>query len=205
VDVLKEIDNQILRASSMLRDGDKPPYFLKGSNTFFGGQPTPIEIVLNVPADGDFYGKSLQLCLDAREVDTTVKTRPAFLPADWTYVNNAGLDIATYALGDDDIGSVSGLFELLLPEHYGSSPIHASAAFSARMGYAPQSGRAPFSPYAGALVFKTLEFIPRASAITVRFTPTYAKANTTAPEGQYTNEYRVTAVMSGYKKVKALR
>jgi hypothetical protein len=134
-----------------------------------------------------------------------VKTRPPFLPTDWTYVDQIGFDGALTVPGALDVGSVAGAFELLLPEQYSNSPINAALAFSGRMGYVATTGRAPFSPFAGGLRFETLEFIPRASAVTVRFTPTYSRTDDTDPVGQFTNEYRLTAVLSGYKKVKALR
>lgn len=204
IELIKRVDEQVRRAESMLRDGDRPPYFLRGNATWVGGQPTPVEIALNVPADGDFYAKSLHLCLDARIVDTTVNTRPPFLPVDWTFTDDIGVPTGVFVLSLDDIGQVSGLFELLLPQPYANSPVMSSSSFSARHGYNSDDGRAPFSSFAGALRFETPEFIERGSSVTVRFTPTYSRA-AADDEPTLVREYRISAVMPGYKKVKALR
>lgn len=201
-DLIKDIDKTVERANTMLRDGDRAPYFLKQSSTFFQGQLTPVEIVLNVPADGDFYGQCLHLAADARIYTAANRQQPPFLPCDWTYSNDIGA--ASYTVESDKIGSLSGKFELLLPEEYSNSPVNSSSLFSARHGYPIQTGRAPFSAWAGALNFKTLLFVKRATAITVRFTPTYAKVHP-SEDGAEVNEYRITAIIPGHKKVKALR
>jgi hypothetical protein len=202
--LIKDIDEQVRRAEAMLRDGDRPPYFLHGSGIFVGGQLTPVEIALDVPADGDFYAKSLHLCLDGRVLDTSAPSRVPYTPVDWTFADDIGVPTGTFQPTLADIGQVSGLFELLLPEQYSNSPVMGSACFAGRHGYDISDGRTPFSAFAGALRFHTLEFIPRSSSVTVRFTPTYGFANA-SDDPDLVNEYRITAVMPGYKKVKALK
>ncbi len=194
--LIKDIDAQIDRALSLLRDGERTPYFLKGDGVFSGGQTTPLEIALGVPADGDFYATSFSLLVDARAVPDDGDPKVPFLPVDWTYTNDV---YSLGALESTDLGQVSGMFELLLPEKYANSPTWTSSTFSARHGYRANDGHSSFSAFAGKLWFLEDVFIPRKTTVTVRFTPTYSFA------GDGAVEYRVTAVLEGNKRVKAFR
>lgn len=213
-DLIKNIDKQVNRAESLLRDGDRAPYFLRGEGFFTGGQTTPVEIALSVPADGDFYGTSLMFAIDFREQPSRANNVAAaalpYLPTDWTFTNDIVLN---RNLAATDIGSVSGLFEILTPQPYANSPTNVALTYSARHGYeaAPAilSGdrpKVPFCAYAGALKFYEPLFVVRGTAITVRFTATYAAADVEDPETVTpTPEYRITAIIPGYKKVKSFK
>ena len=208
--LITDIDKQVQRAMGLLRDGDRSPYFLRGAGTFIGGQTGPVQIALSVPADGDFYGDAFSLYIEARTIVTaTGVAEKAFRSVDWTSTNDVS-DTADF-ITVDSLGRVSGTFDLKLPESYANQATNSGALFSARHGYrsgfdastAPRS----FSVFPSKLEFFTPVFVPRGQTVVAVFTPGYARAptppNNSTPATTMT-EYRVSAIMEGYKKVKSL-
>jgi hypothetical protein len=199
---LNKVDRQVQRALALFRDGDRAPYFLTGENTFFGGQNTPVQVAFSVPADGDFYGDNLTLQLEARSVDDlTGVADPVFTSADWTTTND--VVISTTTLTTDDIGSVSGSFDLLLPERYANQATSIGALFSSRHGYGSFGNKQSFSAFPSKLEFCTPLHIPRGVTATLVFTPGYSRA--AAADTNTQTEYRIRALLEGFKKVKTLR
>ncbi len=203
--LVTNIDKQMQRAMGMLRDGDRAPYFLPGKATFFSGQNTPVRITFAVPADGDFYGDMLSVYLEARACNAAgVPSEETFRSCDWTCTNDIPATTGTALVSTDEIGSVSGFWELALPEQYENQATSANALFSARHGHSVQAStlgaaRQPWSVFPSGMQFHTPLFIPRGTGVSLTFMPGYAKA---PAEG--TTEYRISAFLEGFKKVKTL-
>ena len=193
---ITKIDKQLQRAMSLLRDGDRAPYFLRGNGTFFANQNTPVQVAFSVPADGDFWGDGLSVYLEVRDVEAGEKT---FRSCDWTYTN----DVPGVPTGVDAVsllGSVSGAFELLCPDAYSNQATAVSALFSARHGVRSSGiGGPPITSFCSKLEFFVPLFVPRGNTITLVFTPGYSK---TAVGKNL--EYRISALLEGFKKVQAL-
>jgi hypothetical protein len=196
---LEKIDKQVQRAAGLLRDGDRAPYYLRGSGTFFSDQNTPVQIAFSAPADGDFFGDGLNVFIEVRSVFAT-GTQKSFCPADWTSVND--IFTSAIALGTGNIGAVSGDFDLFLPEPYANAATSIGAVFSSRHGYGILGGLQSYSVFPSKMEFFTPLFVPRGTTATMVFTPSYSKKPTGGTALEF--EYRVNVVLEGFKKVQTI-
>lgn len=199
VDAVRRMDSMVLRCLALTgRDGDRNAYYIHDAYTFVTGSKEEQDLILNNPLDAAFYGTRLDLYLDSRLVDTTdaVNSELTFRPVDWTATNDVVFPsnvAAKQANCTFSIRTSAG--------PYSSSPMSIAHCFSARQGV---PNDLPVSAYLGGLDFHRPYVIERGEAMMVRVAPIYTKAvevydPTSVPE------YRVTAVLQGFKTVRAFR
>jgi len=201
VAAVQRMDRLVLRCLGLVDDGDDDSYYLHDSYTFLTGSKQEQDLILNNPLDSPFYGKRLSLFLDSRLTDQSGadNSELTFRPDDWTPTNDWP--------APSPIGAANCSFTVRTPRGvYSSSPLSISHAFSTRHGV--PGGQLPASSYLGGLDFHRKFPIPRGNAMTVRVSPNFTRAlasNNVIPDPTSVPEYRVTAVLQGYKKVRAFR
>lgn len=212
---VKRIDALVSRALALADDGDRAPYFVRSNTVFRSPDNTNGEMLFNIPADADFYGKRLDLFLSARTVSTASPTLTdlTYRPVDWTpaamlstsRIESIAAANCVFFISD----SMRGAYQL--------SPIAIPMAFSARaMNFAAgllAGGIIPVgTPYLGGLDFHTDYVLKRGSSMSVVVTPLFSHArsdadllNSFVSQDGDVLELRVVGLLQGYKKVKALR
>lgn len=205
VDTVQKMDGLVKRCMGLVDEGDRDSYFLHDAYTFLSGSLLEQDLVLNNPLDATFFGSRLNLYLDKRLTDKagTAVTGPndekTFRPVDWSPTNDWPGSLA--------IPEANCTFQIRTPRGaLSSAPLAISHAFSTRAG--TFMGALGVSAYLGGLDFHRPVPIPRGEALTVRVSPNYTRA--LAADGSFPDltsvpEYRVTAVLTGYKRVRAFR
>jgi len=205
VDAVRKMDGLVKRCMGLVDEGDRDSYFLHDSYTFRSGSLLEQDLVLNNPLDAVFFGTRLNLFLDKRLIDdsaapvTGPNNERTFRPVDWTPINDwPGTLVPPEANATFQIRSSRGV--------YNSAPLAISHAFSTRAG--SFMGALAVSAYLGGLDFHRPFPIPRGEAMTVRVSPSYTRAlsaDGSFPDLTSVPQYRVTAVVTGYKRVRAFR
>lgn len=209
IECVKEMDALALRADALCDDGDRIAYYIQSSYSFVVGSDVEQDVLLNNPFDATFYGVRLDLFLSKRLTDQTGagNSELTYRPADWTPVD----DYPYPSLGQD--ANCTFLVRTNRGD-YSSAPLAISHAFSTRHGVPVSVERntlaqaLPATAWVGGLDFHCPYPVERAQAMVVRVSPNYTKA--LAADGAITDqtsvpEYRVTAVLQGYKPVRAFR
>lgn len=203
VGAVKRMDALTARCLALCGDdGDRAAYYIHDDFTFTTGSKAEQDLILTNPFDAAFYGKRLDLYLDRRLVDESGagNSELTFRPVDWTATNDVGQP-SLVAFKD-----VNAVFTVRTPDgSYSNAPLAISHAFSARQGVYKFT---PVSAYLGGLDFHRDYVVPRGEAMTVRVSSIYTKAlegGGKIPDDTSVPEYRVTAVLQGYKRVRAFR
>lgn len=203
---VQRMDALMLRCMGLADDGDRDSYFVHDSYTFLMGSLQEQDLILNNPVDAAFYGARLNLFLDSRLTDQSndggiagPNNQKTFRPSDWTPTNDWP--------GGIQIHSANCMFTVRTPRgYYNPTPMAISHAFSTRHG--SSVGTMPASAYLGGLDFHRPYPLARGEAMTVRVSPNYTRwlaADGSYPDDTSVPEFRVTAVLQGYKKVRAFR
>ena len=201
VAAVRKMDRLVLRCLGLADDGDREAYYVHDSYTFLTGNKQEQDLILNNPLDAPFYGKRLNLFLESRLTDQSGagNNELTFRPADWTPTNDWPNPLIKDVNANFTVRTPSGI--------YSSAPLSIAHAFSTRHGV---PGFMPVSAYVGGLDFHRDYPLPRGTAMTVRVSPVFIRAlggvfPTPFPDPTSVPEYKVTAVLQGYKKIRAFR
>lgn len=207
LDQTKKLNALLDSSLSTVFDGDRVAYTASGSVVFRAGELTASEAVINIPKDADFYGQSFNMFLQGRVVSTTSPRyddrtwRP--VPLTWVPTTNEAV-IVNVAKGYD--GCADFKFEIRdsLNGSFQSAPLYSSSCFSHYRSFLSDGCE---SSWTGSMLFPVPYFLPRGQTLTVRVTPIESGADN--PElacyQTYRREYRVLALVQGYKSVHAFK
>jgi hypothetical protein len=202
VDEIQIMDSQVLRCLGLIDDGDRVAYYVHAEYTFLLGQLLEQDLNLNNPFDSTFFGQRLNLYLGSRLSDQSGNDNSelTFRPDDWTPVNDWPAPTIKAANCTFSIRTSKG--------PYSSAPMSIAHAFSCRAGVPDNVQPMAVSAYLGGLDFHRDFPIPRGESMMVKVTPNYTRAlasDGAIPDLTSVPEYRVSAVLQGYKVARAFR